>query len=280
MHTRYIDTHCHVNFNRFKKNRSEVITAASDVGVSTLIVPGSNIVSSQKAVELAGEYEGLYAAIGLHPHHVYDVQSVGDTNAQIEELEKLVQHPKVVAIGEVGLDKHEYQKTVYVNYTITPEFLEKQKELLARQIQLAVLHKKSLILHNREAKEALLPLLEKVWSSELEHHTVFHCCEADRELLLFAQKHHLFIGVDGDVTFSKEKAHFIGEVPLEMLVLETDSPFLLPEPLKSQKKYPNVPANIPLIASCVAKIKGIPAGEVAKITTENAVTLFRLPQSE
>ena len=105
---------------------------------------------------------------------------------------------------------------------------------------------------------------------------VFHCCEPDEELLAHAKEHHIFIGVDGDVTYSKKKQEFIKNVPLDMLVLETDSPFLLPEPLRSQKKFPNEPANIAVIAKFITHLCGVNIEDLQRITTDNAHRLFSL----
>ena len=181
-----------------------------------------------------------------------------------------------MAVGEVGMDRHTYKDTKYEEYTIDEKFIEIQRDLLRLQIQLAVKHKKSLIVHNREAKADLLPIVQDNWNEHLRHHAVFHCCEADIELLEFAKKHDMFIGVDGDVTYDKKKQDFIKEVPLEMLVVETDSPYILPEPLLSQKKYPNEPANVRYVVKMVAQIKNIAFDEVIKITTENGKNLFQL----
>ena len=134
----------------------------------------------------------------------------------------------------------------------------------------------AIIVHNREAKEDMLATLDREWSEEMSYHIVFHCCEPDAELLIYAQAHNIYIGVDGDVTYGGEKAEFAKKVPLEMLVLETDSPFILPEPLRTQKLYPNTPATIPIIAQCVADLKGVRIEDVARVTTENARRLFFL----
>ncbi len=272
----YFDTHCHLNFKRFNKTLKEVVSQANATGVLYLVVPGTDGTSSRKAVEMTGEFEHVYAAVGIHPHHVYEVKSEQDTKQQLAEIEKLLLSKKVVAIGEVGLDRHEYENTKYADYTISQGFIQKQVELLQKQIELALRYEKSLILHNREAKKELLPFLTRIWDFRLEKRSVFHCCEADAELLSFAKEHNMYIGIDGDITFDADKQSFIREVPLEMLVLETDSPFLLPEPLKSQKLYPNTPGNIPLIGAYVAKVKGISIEDVAKQTTENAKALFKI----
>jgi len=272
------DTHCHLNFKRFKKNVTEVIDRAVDVGVTNIVIPGTDIISSKKAVEIAEKHEGFYAAVGIHPHHAFELitnDELSITN-EIDEIETLLTHPKVVAIGEVGMDRHVYEETKYAEYAVDERFLSTQKSLLTSQIQLAVTYNKSLILHNREAKSDLLPIIKKNWDSQLEGRTVFHCCEPDAELLIFAKNHKVFIGVDGDVTYDKAKQDFIRQVPLEMLVVETDSPFILPEPLLSEKKYPNEPANIQLIVREVASLKGETVEKIIELTTENGKSLFGL----
>src|SRR3990167_4530033 len=294
------DTHCHLNFKAFKRNVNDVVVRAEEEGVEFIVVPGTDVKTSKKGVEIVQNLDGVYAAVGIHPHHVMKYltrhaeldsassmsfprkresrklwipDQVGD---DVYEIEKLLSHPKVVAVGEVGLDNHTYENTVYQDYQIDSRFLELQKELFKNQIDLAVKYKKSLILHNREAKKDFLQILREKWAKHLEYRTVFHCCEPDEELLNFAKENHIFIGVDGDVTYSKEKQRFIKNVPLEMLVIETDSPFLLPEPLRTEKKYPNKPENIVIIAEKVASILNLSTVKIGQKTTENAKELFGL----
>lgn len=276
-----IDTHCHLNFKRFNKTREQVIKDSQKNGVEYFIVPGTDIVSSQKAVEIASEHPQVYAAIGIHPHHTIEsLKSESQKSIQLQNdmrgLEKLIVHPKVVAVGEVGLDKHEYEETKYEDYKITEVFMETQKLYFEAHIHLAKQYKKALIIHNRETKNELIKIIDKEWNDDMKFHTVFHCCEPDEELLNYAKAHNIFIGIDGDVTYGGEKGAFAQKVPLDMIVLETDSPFLLPEPLKTQKLYPNTPANIPIIAQCIADLKGISVDEVAEVTTRNAKRLFNL----
>ncbi|MBI4130821.1 TatD family hydrolase [Candidatus Roizmanbacteria bacterium] len=271
------DTHAHLNFKRFAKNVDEVISQAQQVGVTRIVVPGTDIKSSTKAVELSKQYKGVYAAIGIHPHHVFSITyNVSSIKQTIDPIERLVIHPRIVAVGEIGLDKHVYEDTKYENYHINDDFLMRQRELLIAQLQLAIQYNKSVILHNREATDELLELLNKNWNSHFEGRIVFHCCEPNKNLLEFAKKNNVFIGVDGDITYNKEKQTFIKEVPLNLLVLETDSPFLLPEPLRSQKKYPNEPKNIPIILSFIANLVGAGERELEKQTDENAGRLFNL----
>lgn len=275
MNTTFIDTHCHLNFKRFKKDINEVILRSKTAGITDFIVPGTDIPLSQKAVEIATQDDHIYAAIGVHPHHTFNTQTAISTlDTDIEELRKLIAHPKVVAIGEIGLDRHEYEDTKYPEYQISDAFMKAQIEYFMAQMTLAKNHKKALIIHNRETKRELLDILGHEWDDSMRRRTVFHCCEPDSELLTFARAHGIYIGVDGDVTYGGEKAAFAKEVPLELLVLETDSPFLLPEPLKTKKLYPNTPANIPIIAHYIADLRGITVEEVAEVTTRNAKRLF------
>ncbi|MCR4313194.1 MAG: TatD family hydrolase, partial [Candidatus Roizmanbacteria bacterium] len=270
------------NFEAFDKTVDDVIERAKKVGVDHILIPGTDVPTSKKAVQIAEKHKGIYAAVGIHPHHVFEIYSKVKAQSQnflapvgihsdLNQIEQLLSHPKVVAIGEVGIDRHIYQKTKYPDYKIGEEFVRLQKEVLKKQIDLVVKYDKSLILHNREAKADMFDVLNKTWNKKLEGRSVFHCCEPDHELLEFAKDHKMFIGVDGDITYYKEKQQFIKLVPLEMLVLETDSPYLSPF-----KKFPNEPKNIPLIAEFVAKLKGISVDEVAEITTENAQILFKI----
>lgn len=269
------DTHCHLNFLRFKKNLSEVISRAKEQGVRSFLIPGTDVNSSLRAIQIAEHFTGVYAAVGIHPHHVYESQNT-DTKIVLKEIEKMFANPKVVAVGEVGLDRYEYSKTKYQNYQITDEFYHAQKTLFIEQIKLAAQYKKTLILHNRQSKKDLLEILLTHIDVLLTIPVVFHCCEPDHELLAFAKDHHIYIGVDGNVTYSKSKQEFVKKIPLELLVLETDSPFLLPEPLRSQKLYPNEPKNIPIIAEFIAKLHNVETNHIIDTTEQNAKKLFQL----
>jgi len=292
------DTHCHLNFKAFDGRVEEVVDNAKKVGVNNIIVPGTDVESSRKAVEIAEKYQGVYAAVGIHPHHVYQYlkdseskflsheslpsESEGSRKRKnfssssfeqdIIEIEKLLKNSKVVAVGEIGIDKHYYQKTKYKNYQVNPELVEGQKDLFTEQIKLAIKYKKALIIHNREAKKEVLKVLsEPTFAKALAGKAVFHCCEPDEELLEFAKKNKIYIGTDGDITYRKDKQEFIKEISLDMLVLETDSPFLAPD-----KKFPNEPKNIPLIAGFIAQLLHCPIDKLAKQTTENARRLFSI----
>lgn len=282
------DTHCHLNFKIFKNNYSEVISRAREAGVTNIIIPGTDIESSKKAIEIAEKFDGVYAAVGIHPHHTQEfrIQNLKfRIKEKLKQIETLLVHPKVVAIGEVGLDSHIYKNTKYKDYQITDEFIKVQKELFVEQIKLAVKYKKRLIIHNweadlhqgfgRQAKNNLLNILNSYFLPATIP-AVFHCCEPDRELLDFAKKHQIFIGVDGDVTYNQDKQNYVKQIPLELLVLETDSPYLLPQPLRDQKLFPNEPKNIPIIAEYIARLKNISTKKIIEATTDNAKKLFGL----
>ena len=293
------DTHCHLNLKAFKKNLDEVIRISRERGVEYFVVPATNLKNAKRAVEISKNYKQAYAAVGVHPHHLYKTRSSLEIEKIMEEVASLLKEPTVVAIGEVGLDKHLYTKTVYGEYKIDSEFMKVQRQFLSRQLELAKEFGKSVIIHNREATKELLDLLSEEWDEGLKGRVVFHCCEADERLLEFARAHGVYLGVDGDVTYDENKQRFVSKIPLKMLVLETDSPFLLPEPLRSQRellrasksrvpkdegarfakqKYIsfNTPANLPLIAEFVAKLQKRELREVEKWTTENAVRLFSI----
>lgn len=267
-----IDTHCHLNFSKFKKNLQLIIDEAHDVGVTEIIVPGTDVKHSRKAIEIAKQYNHIYAAVGIHPHEVSH-QTDETIDAWIHELEELVVSEYVVAVGEIGMDYHATEE-----HQISDVDKEHQKSLFLNQVKLAIAHHKSIIIHNRESKADLLPLLQSVWVPELEYRSVFHCCEPDIDLLSFAKAHKMFIGFDGDITYYEEKRAFIKQVPLDMIVLETDAPFLLPEPFRSRKEYPNKPYHIPFIAQQIADLLEISVEKIDEITTQNAKKLFTLPE--
>ncbi|GIW64503.1 MAG: hydrolase TatD [Patescibacteria group bacterium] len=276
------DTHCHLNFKAFDKNLDEVIKKAQKAGVETIVIPGTDVVTSKKAVEIAEKYGGVYAAVGIHPHHVFEIfkssmpfsrqQNKGkswlEKASSLNQIEELLKNPKVLAVGEIGLDRHIYKKTKYADYQVDEDFINLQRKLFLEQLKLAKKYQKTLIIHNRQAKKDLLELLNTYYFL-LNTKIVFHCCEPDDELLYFAIKNNIFIGVDGDVVYSPEKQKFIKKVPLDLLVLETDSPFLSPF-----RKFPNTPENLKYIAEFVTKLKDISIEDLIKTTTKNANKLF------
>lgn len=288
----WFDTHAHLNFKRFKKDVDTVIQQIHDADFSGIVIPGTDVDSSIRAVELAENNDGIYAAVGIHPHHSPRGQTksankdkVTDISGMLSELENIItsqpsvnSKKSIVAIGEIGVDRHVYEETKYEDYSVDEDFINEQKELFRRQIVLAKNYNLSVIVHNREAIHDLLPLLHDLWDDNFSGRMVFHCCEPIQELLDFAVAHNIYIGVDGDITYTTDEAlqkrKFIAKIPDELLVLETDSPFLLPEPLRSAKKYPNTPLNIHIVGEFVAQCRNQTIDHVQKITSENAHKLF------
>lgn len=271
------DTHCHLQFSAFEGKVDEIVVEAYHAGVIHMVVPGTDVETSEKGITIAQKYEHVYAAVGIHPHHVYQIKKLKlHVKKELEKIEALLENRAVVAVGEIGLDRHAYKKTKYENYQVDDSFIDLQKELFIAQVQLAKKYKKSVIIHNRETRGELLELLFDHWTSDFEGRMVFHCCEPDGLLLDFAKKHRIFIGVDGDITYRKDKQEFIKQVPLELLVLETDAPFLLPEPFRSQKLFPNEPKYLLRIKKHIAERIGVSEKMIQEKTVENAKRLFSL----
>lgn len=298
-----IDTHCHLNFKVFRSQVPAVLERAQKVGVERVVVVGSDLKNSKRAVEQAHKYEAIFAAVGVHPHHVWDYMQKAKSQAKIagqgieevmnqvlnmvgDELETLVRQPKVVAVGEIGLDYHQFDQTQYENLEISAEYKLWQELFLLLQAKIANEANKAIIIHNREAVSDSISLLTKHAYLFPMYKSVFHCCESEPLLLQFALDHQLFVGVDGDVTYDQEKQAFVKQVPLENLVLETDSPYITPEPDKSYfaqnktkiayKDRVCEPRHVAVIAEMVAKIKNLPLHRVAEQTTANALKLFSI----
>ncbi|HNQ31508.1 MAG TPA: TatD family hydrolase [Candidatus Woesebacteria bacterium] len=283
----FIDTHCHLNFKAFEGGEATIVRKAQQVQVEMVVVPGTDVPTSQKAVRIAQKNPQVYALVGVHPHHVTHYMMQDDPTLAFERdlpiLESLVQEQKVVGMGEIGLDRHTYAVSKYGPSSVVSDSLfALQKMVFLRQLELAHRHGTSVSIHNREAHTDLIQIFEEnaKLMQELSHRIVLHCCEPMEALLNLAKRFGCFIGVDGDITYDRAKQEFIRNVPLEMLVLETDAPYLLPEPWRSQKKYPNVPEYLPRIATEVARVKNVSVEMVAHVTTQNARVLFGLPQQK
>ncbi|PIS09288.1 hydrolase TatD [Candidatus Beckwithbacteria bacterium CG10_big_fil_rev_8_21_14_0_10_34_10] len=271
-----IDTHCHLNFKTFKGMVKKTIQEAKKAGINKIIVPGTDLESSQKAVELASRYRKVYASVGIHPHHALETKKLLTSNL-LSSLEKLSKNKKVVAIGECGLDYYHYQKTKYQKYKIDMGFKKIQKKIFSLQIDLALKLNLPLIIHNRESSLNLLEIVSKKnKDSGNRLKGVFHSFQGSSKLLAWALKNGFFIGINGIVTFSKNIESVCKKVSLNNLVLETDSPFLMPRPVKNQKKWPNTPENVKIIAQRIANIKGDSFLRIAQQTSKNAVQLFKL----
>ena len=232
------------------------------VGVEKILVVGWDKASSLKAIELAERYEFIYAAIGFHP-----TELEGVTEKDFDEVMSYVNHPKVVAIGEIGLDYH---------WVKDPGLRNLQKQWFIKQINFANLHQKPISVHNREAFEDCLNILKEhppIYSG------VMHCYSGSVELLNEVLKLNMYIGLDGPLTFTNAKTpkEVCEKVPLDRLLLETDSPYLAPHPLRGTI---NEPKNIALVLDEVARIKGLSKKHISEIIFKNSCKLFNIKYEE
>jgi len=255
---RVIDTHCHLDMISNGTDIDTTITRAATCGVAPIITVGIDLESSQKAINLAAQYESVYATVGIHPHNVQELD-----DSTYAELEKLCRKPKVVAYGEIGLDyiKQYAPKNV-------------QLEHYARQVDLAKKVNLPLVIHDREAHEDILHILNK--KSPFPAGGVMHCFSGDWHLATKILDLGFLVSIPGVVTFNKAAAmqEVAQQVPLDMLILETDAPFLAPDPLRGKE---NIPEYILYTAQKVADLRGISLEELARRTTENASKLFKIP---
>ncbi|MEK7558070.1 MAG: TatD family hydrolase [Patescibacteria group bacterium] len=278
----FIDTHAHVNFNAFKDDADKVIRHAL-INDTWMILVGAEAKTSRRALEYANKYEkGVYASVGLHPVHTNTQKALGDGydfNVQEEcfsydVYEKLAQFKKVVAVGEIGLDYY------HVNTTIESLVQkQKQKEVFLKQLKLANNLKLPVIIHCRQAHDDMLEILkgfrkdhkeslpkDKAWG-------VIHCFSGDEELAWQYFNLGLNISFTGLITFSAEWDDLIRKVPIDKIMIETDCPYMAPEPFRGQR---NEPFLVKYVAIRIAEIKNLSLEKVAEITTNNAKTLFNI----
>lgn len=264
-----IDVHCHLNFHSFKDDYEAVIERARNAGVEKIINVGTKIDSSKWAIALAEKYENLYAIVGIHPHHADKLEE-----NWLEELDQLARHPKVVAIGEIGLDYYRYQSNGIVDPAL-------QKDVFIKQIALAAKHKLPLQIHNRQAGSDILALLEERKNLLLPHNPgMFHCFAGNSSLLERALALGFCIGFDGNSTYEglapgedTKLADLAIQTPLDRLVTETDSPYLTPQPHRGSR---NEPAYVIIVGQFLATLKEVPFEEFDQQTTDNAKRIFRL----
>ncbi len=265
-----IDVHCHLNFKAFSQDYDEVIKRALDKGVTRIINTGTSIESSKKAVELAEKYDELYAIVGVHPHHADKVESGWD-----HELKEVAQSSnKVVGIGEIGLDYFWYASNGIVDPT-------KQKEIFIRQIELANELSLPLQIHNRQAGEDVVEILEKHTDKiKQDPPGMFHCFASIREVHQKILEMGFYVGFDGNSTYSGlakgetvSLSDFIQETPIDRIVTETDSPYLPPVPHRGSR---NEPSHVIIVGQFISQIKDLSIEEVEAKTSANALKIFNL----
>ena len=260
------DTHCHLYFELFCEDLQEVLERAGDCGITRIMIPGIDLETSKQAVQLTEDYIGGYAAVGVHPNDV----AAGWTVNTFQELKDLARHPKVRAVGEIGLDYYRDR---------SPRDL--QLKAFVSQLEMAADLQLPVIIHNRESMQDLWPILSD-WQTQLERSGsqlahrpgVLHSFDGTLDTAYYAIQHHFLIGVSGPVTFknAKDRQQIMTELPLGSLVLETDAPFLTPHPFRGRR---NEPARILNIAEKLAKLKSLTVEQVAQETSRNAEYLFQ-----
>ena len=252
-----VDTHCHLDMSAYEADFEAVLARASAARVTRIISVGIDLESSRRAIKLAEQHQGIYATVGVHPHNVAEL-----SEDDYAELQGLCRHAKVVAYGEIGLD---YVK----NYA--PIAL--QKEHFGRQVAVAKELQLPLVVHDREAHDDIMEILEAVGSFPAGG--VMHCFSGDAAFARRVLALGFHISIPGVVTFAKaEMLHeAVREIPLSALVLETDGPFLAPVPKRGKRNEPQL---MLFTAQKVAELKGVSLEEVARQTTTNAVRLFGL----
>ncbi|WP_251639841.1 TatD family hydrolase [Sporosarcina sp. NCCP-2716] len=252
-----IDTHVHLNADQYEEDIDAVIQRALDAGVERMVVVGFDRPTITKAMELAEQHEFIYAVVGWHP-----VDAIDCTADDLQWIEELAAHPKVVGIGETGLDYH---------WDKSPK--DVQQQLFRKQIRLAQKVNLPVIIHNRDATGDVVRILKE----EDAHLTggIMHCYSGSVETARECIGMNFMISLGGPVTFKNARMpkEVAKEIPLEHLLVETDAPYLAPHPHRGKR---NEPAYVALVAEQIAELKGIPVETVAETTTRNAMNLFSI----
>ncbi|MBE3591402.1 MAG: TatD family hydrolase [Thermoanaerobacter sp.] len=251
-----VDSHAHLEDEKYDRDREKVIEECKK-DLTFLINVGSNLLTSKQSIELAHNYDFIYASVGIHPH---DAQREFD---KVEEIERLALQEKVVAIGEIGLDYY---------YDDPPK--EFQKEIFIKQIRLAKKLNLPIIIHDRDAHGDILDILKQEWTKDLIG--VFHSYSGSVEMTFQVIEMNFYISLGGPVTFknAKKTKEVAKAVPIEKLLIETDSPYLTPEPYRGKR---NTPVYVKFVAKKIAELREMPYEEVCRITAENAIKLFNIP---
>ena len=253
------DSHSHLNDEKFDEDREEQIKKIRESGVSNFITAGYSVESSKKALEIAKKYDFIYTTAGVSPNDI--PQTEEELWKQLAEIEKIVEKnkEKICAIGEIGLD-------FYWN----TDNKELQKKAFIEQIKIANKYNLPIVIHTREAVMDTLQILKE---NKVTKTGVFHCCPQNRELIKEGLKLGFYISFAGPITFknSKNAEEMINLVPNDRILIETDSPYLAPEPVRGTR---NTPANVKYIAQKIADVKGLTLEEVEKMTFENTKNIL------
>lgn len=250
-----VDTHTHLDSDSFDEDRDAVIARAVEDGVTRMINVGFNEKTIKSSIALAEQYEFIYTAIGWHP-----VDAIDMLDHHLDWIESLCSHEKVVAIGETGLDYHWDKSSKEI-----------QQEVFRKQIQLAKKVKKPIVIHNRNAHADVVRILKEEQASEVGG--VMHCYSGSWETAKLCLDMNFYISFGGPVTFknAKQPKEVLAKVPLDRLLLETDSPYLAPHPYRGKR---NESRFVKLVAETAAEIKGVEFSHICETTSKNAQKLF------
>jgi TatD DNase family protein len=251
-----IDSHCHLDFPDFAAQLDEVVGRAHAAGVGLMLTISTHVRRCGRLIDIAERYPSVYCSVGAHPHHARE-----EPDVTVEEIVALTRHPKVVAIGEAGLDYH---------YDKSPR--DEQRKCFRRHIEAARQTGLPLVIHTREAEADTAAILEEELSRG-PFSALLHCFTSSPELARRALELGLYISFSGVLTFKKLQPlrDLAAEVPLDRLLVETDAPFLAPEPMRGKT---NEPAYVRHTARVLAQAKGVSEAEIAKATTDNFHRLF------
>ena len=252
-----IDSHAHLQDEAFQKDLPQVLQRASEAGLEKIICIGYDYESSAEAVKLSRKYPQIYAVVGVHPH---DAKTLKDET--IADLHKLAREPKVVAIGEIGLD-------FYRN--LSPR--DVQEKAFIAQIKLAQELYKPIVIHDRDAHQEVFSIIKKEKAGRSEG--VLHCYSGHLPLAIDLMKEGFYISFAGPLTYknAKKTVEVAGKIPLDRILIETDCPYLSPEPLRGKR---NEPANVSYVAAKLAAIRNKSPEEIAYLTARNAKQVFRI----
>ncbi|MDF2813964.1 MAG: hydrolase TatD [Paenibacillus sp.] len=253
-----IDTHTHMNDKAFDEDRDEAIARALENGVSHIINIGFNRETIPSSIRLAEQYDFVYSTVGWHPQDAVNMKE-GD----LEWLESLVTHPKVVAIGEIGLDYY---------WDTSPK--DVQERVFREQIQLARKANLPISIHNRDAHHDVVKILKEENAKDVGG--VMHCFSGSWETAKMCLDMNFYISFGGPITFknAKQPKEVLAKVPIDRVLIETDAPYLTPHPYRGKR---NETGYVRLVAESAAEIVGLPLEQFAALTTANAKRLFRLP---
>jgi len=257
----FFDSHSHYNDEKFNTDRDNIIKEVFEEGITRIVCAGYNVESSKLAIQLAEKYSFIYATCGISPNDMPEGTGLPREPSLLADLSPLAEHPKVVAVGEIGLD-----------YYWNKENKELQKELFIKQIELANNLNKPIVIHSRDAVSDTIDILKN--KIKAKQGGVFHCCPLNVELVKEAVKLGFYISFSGNITFKTAKPeNVILEVPNDKILIETDCPYLAPQAVRGKR---NNSKYVKMVAQKIADIKQMEIEEVAEITYKNAEKMFNI----